>query len=163
MCQCHTMWESEGDMQVQVAHSKKIPLGEKKFLHGVPAFFSGVPPEGGGGTEKNFTRIFSTPPGHIHPHRHPQHPHHHGPRVQVRPIHVQVRVPMEGTVFVFKSKIVANARVHACIIQLSTIPSMHSFRYPNATCVQTSAQYMIYRNHEHHCTPFADQSKSFDR
>ena len=43
------MWQSEGDMQVQVAHSKKIPLGEKKFLHGVPAFFSGGTPGGGGG------------------------------------------------------------------------------------------------------------------
>ena len=32
-----------------------------------------------------------------------------------------------------------------------------------ATCVQTSAQCMPYRNHEHHCTPFAARSTSFDR
>ena len=49
-------------MQVQVAHSKEIPPGEKKFLHGVPAFFRGVPPEGGGGTKKNSREFFPPPP-----------------------------------------------------------------------------------------------------
>ena len=48
MCQCHTMWQSEGAMQVQVAHDKKNSFWRKKFLHGVPAFFQGVPPEGWG-------------------------------------------------------------------------------------------------------------------
>ena len=63
MCQCHTMWQSEGAMQVQVAHSKKIPPGEKKFLHGVPAFFSGGTPQGGGGYGKKIgANFFSTPP-----------------------------------------------------------------------------------------------------
>ena len=75
MCQCHTMCQSEGDMQVQVAHSKKIPLGEKKFLHGVPAFFSGVPPEGGG-YEKNSREFFSTPPPPANQ-RNQQTPHNH--------------------------------------------------------------------------------------
>ena len=72
MCQCHTMCQSEGDMQVQVAHSKKIPLGEKKFLHGVPAFFSGgTPGAGGGGTKKNSREFFSTPPPPVHRAMHP--------------------------------------------------------------------------------------------
>ena len=54
--------ESEGAMQVQVAHSKQIPPGEKKFLHGVPPFFSGGIPGGGGGYEKKIARIFFPPP-----------------------------------------------------------------------------------------------------
>ena len=63
MCQCHKMWQSEGAMQVQVAHSKQIPPGEKKFLHGVPAFFSGGTPGGGGGYEKKIrANFFSTTP-----------------------------------------------------------------------------------------------------
>ena len=68
MCQCHTMCQNEGDMQVQVAHSKKIPLDEKKFLHGVPPFFSGGTPGGGGGgggggyEKKIRANFFSTPP-----------------------------------------------------------------------------------------------------
>ena len=62
MCQCHTMWQSQGAMQVQVAHNKKIPLGEKKFLHGVPAFFSGGTRGEGGGVGKKIARIFFHPP-----------------------------------------------------------------------------------------------------
>ena len=65
MCQCHTMCPSEGDMEVQVAHCKKIPLGEKKFLHGVPAFFWGVPPEGGGVRKKIHANFFPPPPLHV--------------------------------------------------------------------------------------------------
>ena len=43
-CQCHTMCQSEGDMQVQLAHSKKIPLGEKKIpTWGASFFFGGYP------------------------------------------------------------------------------------------------------------------------
>ena len=53
-------------MQVQVAHSKKIPLGEKIFLHGVPAFFSGGTPGGGGGgggaPKKKPHKFFPPPP-----------------------------------------------------------------------------------------------------
>ena len=58
------MWQSEGGIQVQVAHSKEIPPGEKKFLHGVPAFFSGgTPGGGGGGTKKKISaNFFSTAP-----------------------------------------------------------------------------------------------------
>ena len=56
------MWQSEGGMQVQVAHSKEIPPGEKKFLHGVPAFFSGGTPGGGGGYKKNSHEFFFHPP-----------------------------------------------------------------------------------------------------
>ena len=77
-------------------------------------------------------------------------------------IHVQVRVPtdhIEGTLPVFESKIAANARAHARTHATPyRIPSICSLRCPSATCVQTSAQY---RNHEHHCTPFAARSTSF--
>ena len=83
-------------------------------------------------------------------HHHPQHPHHHCPLVQVQSIHVQVRVPtdhMEGTVPVFESKIAANARVHARTHATPyRIPSICSIRCRSATCVQTSAQYVPYRN-----------------
>ena len=61
MCQCHTMWQSEGAMQDQVAHSKKFPPGEKKFLHGVPDFFRGYPPRGGG-YKKVRANFFHPPP-----------------------------------------------------------------------------------------------------
>ena len=105
--------------------------------------------------------------GHKHPHHHPQHHHHHCPPVYVQSIHMQVRVPtdhMEGTVPVFESKIAANARVHARTHATPyRIPSICSLRCPSATCVQTSAQCVPYRNHEHHCTPFAARSTSFDR
>ena len=63
MCQCHTMWQSEGDMQVQVAHSKKSPLGEKKSYMGWHLFFRGYPRRGGG-TKKNPREFFSTPYAH---------------------------------------------------------------------------------------------------
>ena len=70
---------------------------------------------------------------------------------------MQVRVPtdhMEGTVPVFESKIAANARVHARTHATPyRIPSICSLRCPSATGVQTSAQCVPYRNHEHHCTP----------
>ena len=69
MCQCHTMWQSEGAMQTQVAHSKKIPLGEKEFLHGVPAVFRGVPLEGVGGYATNSREFFSTSPPRYDPHK----------------------------------------------------------------------------------------------
>ena len=65
---------------------------------------------------------------------------------------------------VFESKIAANARVHARTDATPyRIPSICSLRCPSATCVQTSAQCVPYRNHEHHCTPFAARSTSFDR
>ena len=60
MCQCHTMWQSEGAMQVQVAHSKKIPPDKKNSYMGCQLFFRGVPPEGGGDTENS--RDFFPPP-----------------------------------------------------------------------------------------------------
>ena len=56
MCQCHTMCQSEGDMQVQVAHSKKNSSRRKKFSTWGASFFFG-----GGGTEK-LVRIFFHPP-----------------------------------------------------------------------------------------------------
>ena len=57
---------------------------------------------------------------------------------------------MEGTVPVFESKIAANARVHARTHATPyRIPSICSLRCPSATCVQTSAQCVPYRNHEH--------------
>ena len=62
MCQCHTMWQSEGALQVQVAQSKKIPPGEKKILHGVPDFFSGATPEGEGVGKKSRANFFPPPP-----------------------------------------------------------------------------------------------------
>ena len=66
MCQCPTIWQSEGGIPVQVANSKEIPPGEKKFLHGVPAFFSGGTPGGGGeGTKKIRANFFSTAPLHL--------------------------------------------------------------------------------------------------
>ena len=68
---------------------------------------------------------------------------------------------MEGTVPVFESKIAANARVHARTHATPyRIPSICSLRCPSATCVQTSAQCVPYRNHEHRCTPFAARSTS---
>ena len=62
---------------------------------------------------------------------------------------------MEGAVLVFGSKIVANARAHARThATQNQIPSICSLRCPNATCAQTSVQYVPYRNHGHRCTPF---------
>ena len=51
MCQCHTMWQSEGD---QVAHSEKILLAKKNSYMGYP--------QTGGGTKKKIARI-PPPPG----------------------------------------------------------------------------------------------------
>ena len=65
MCQCHTMCQSEGAMQVQVAHSKKFLLAKKNSYMGCQFFFSGGTP-GGGGYEKKFVQIFSTPPPPMH-------------------------------------------------------------------------------------------------
>ena len=63
MCQCHTMWQGEGAMQVQVAHSKKIPPGEKKIpTWGASFFFGGYPRRGRGVRKKNSREFFSTPP-----------------------------------------------------------------------------------------------------
>ena len=64
MRQCHTICQSEGDMQVQAAHSKKIPLGEKVFYMGCQPFL-GVPPEGGG-YKKIRTNFFPPPPPRMH-------------------------------------------------------------------------------------------------
>ena len=56
------MWQSEGSMQVQVAHSKKLPPSEKNFLHGVLAFCSGGT-HGGGVRKKIRANFFPPPPG----------------------------------------------------------------------------------------------------
>ena len=71
---------------------------------------------------------------------------------------------MDGTVLVFESDPAANARVHTRTHATQyRIPSICSSQCPNATCVQTSAQYVRYRNHAHRCIPFGARSKSFDR
>ena len=91
----------------------------------------------------------------------------HCPPLQVRSIHVRVHVPMdhmEVAVLVFESKIATNARVHARThANQYRIPSICSLQCPNATCVQTSAQSVPYRNHAHRCIPFGAPSKSFDQ
>ena len=61
MCQFHTMQQSEGCMQVQVAHGKKIPLGEKNSHMGCQLFFFRGGPLEGGGTKK-IARIPPPPP-----------------------------------------------------------------------------------------------------
>ena len=71
---------------------------------------------------------------------------------------------MEGTVLVFESKTAANARVHARTHATRyRIPSICSSQCPNATFMQTSAQYVSCRNHAHRCIPFGPRSTSFDR
>ena len=68
---------------------------------------------------------------------------------------------LEDTVLVFESKIVEKARVHARTHATQyRIPSIYFLRCPNATYVQTSAQYVPCRNHERRWTLFADRSKS---
>ena len=62
MCQCHTICQSEGDMQVQVAHNKKIPLGEKNSFMGCQLFSGRHPRRGGGGYKKIRVNFFPPPP-----------------------------------------------------------------------------------------------------
>ena len=79
MCQCHTMWQSEGAMQVQVAHNKKNSSWGKKFLLGVPGVFSGGTPGGGRGYEK---KVRANPPP----------PDYHGTCVRI-PMHEECEGP----------------------------------------------------------------------
>ena len=52
MCQCHKIWQNEGDMQVQVAHSKNLPLGKKNSYIGLQLFVGGYRRKERGSTKK---------------------------------------------------------------------------------------------------------------
>ena len=54
------MWQSEGGMQVQVAHIKKIPPTKENSYMGCQLFFGGTP-GGGRSMKKNPREFFSTP------------------------------------------------------------------------------------------------------